>query len=291
MNEISAAKKGQIISAICEGASIRSTARQCELSANTVSRLVNLVAVAAERYMDAAFRDLDIKRVEADEIWAFCSAKDKNVPENHEDDRDYGSIWTWTAIDADTKLISSWYVGNRTTDDCFQFLFDLRSRMVPGNRFQLTTDGFRSYRTAVDALWGPDEIDYAMVIKDYDSATGPGEWRYSPPTCKSIEKKVVHGDPDAALISTSYVERQNLTMRMNMRRMTRLTNGFSKKAENHALATALHFAYYNLARPHQTLTKKAGTKTTPAMAAGVTDRPWTVHDLVGLVDRYEALAA
>lgn len=241
-------------------------------------------------YQDRAFRNLDIKRVEADEIWAFCGSKDKNIPEDHDLDPNFGSIWTWVALDADTKLVASWYVGERDTESCFQFLYDLRTRMPEGHRFQLSTDGFRSYRTAVNALWGPDEIDYAMVIKDYDSNEGPGTHRYSPATCKSVEKKVVHGDPDAALISTSYVERQNLTMRMNMRRMTRLTNGFSKKATNHAAATALHFGYYNLVRPHQTLTKHAGTKTTPAMAAGVTEHPWTVHDLVALLDRYAVAA-
>jgi IS1 family transposase len=288
MNELSPAKQAQIIAAICEGASIRSTARQCEVPKNTVSRLVNLVAVAAERYIDSAFRNLDIHRVEADEIWAFCSAKDKNVPEDRQDDPDYGSVWTWTAIDAETKLIPSWLVGDRTQEDCYYFLRDLRSRIKVGNRIQLSTDGLGCYSPVVDALW-KNGIDYAQIIKEY--GTVDNDHRYSPATCKTIKKERVCGRPDEALVSTSYVERQNLTMRMNIRRYTRLTNGFSRKVENHALATALHFAYYNLVRPHQTLTKRAGTKTTPAMAAGVTKYPWTVHDLVELLDRYEAVAA
>jgi IS1 family transposase len=287
MNTLSPAKQAQILAAVCEGASIRSTARQCEVSKNTVSRLVALVATAAERYMDGAFRNLDIQRVEADEIWAFCTAKDRNVPADREDDPNYGSVWTWVALDADTKLIASWLVGDRTTEDCYYFLADLKSRIRVGNRIQLSTDGFGSYPPVVDALWR-NSIDYGIVVKEYGG--GNEDHKYSPATCTSIQKHALNGDPDVTKISTSCVERQNLTMRMNLRRYTRLTNGFSKRVESHALATALHFAYYNLVRPHQTLTKKAGTKTTPAMAAGVERHPWTVHDLVGLLDRYEAAA-
>jgi IS1 family transposase len=203
---------------------------------------------------------------------------------------DYGSVWTWVAIDADTKLVPSWLVGDRETEDCYYFLRDLKSRIRIGNRIQLSTDGLGCYPPVVDALWR-NSIDYGVVVKEYGSATGTEAQRYSPATCKSIKKHKVCGNPDADLDSTSYVERQNLTMRMNLRRMTRLTNGFSKKAENHAAATALHFAYYNLVRPHQTLTKRFGRKATPAMAAGVQQYPWTVHDLIGLLDRYEAIAA
>ena len=289
MNTLSAEKQAQVIAAICEGASIRSTARQCEVSKNTVSRLMALVAIAAERYMDQAFRNLDIKRIEADEIWAFCTAKDRNVPEDQQTNPDYGSIWTWVAIDADTKLVPSWLVGDRETEDCYYFLADLRDRIRVGNRIQLTTDGLGCYPPVVDALWR-NSIDYAVIVKEYKSAKGDEARRYSPATYSSVKKEKVCGQPDATLVSTSYVERQNLTMRMNGRRYTRLTNGFSKKAENHAHATALHFAYYNLVRPHQTLTKKAGRKTTPAMAAGVERYPWSVRDLVGLLDRYEAAA-
>jgi IS1 family transposase len=244
---------------------------------------------AANLYQDRAFRNLDIERVECDEIWAFCSAKERNVPKDHQDDPNYGSVWTWVAIDADTKLVPTWHIGDRGTEDCYYFLADLRSRIRTGNRIQLTTDGHGAYPPVVDALWR-NGIDYGVIVKEYGHA--PGEERtYSPPTCTSSKKYVVCGDPDESLMSTSYVERQNLTMRMNMRRYTRLTNGFSKKVENHAHATALHFAYYNLVRPHQTLTKRAGGKTTPAMAAGIESHPWSVHELVALLDRYEAVAA
>jgi IS1 family transposase len=288
MNTLSPAKQAQIIAAICEGASVRSTARQAEVSKNTVSRLIANVATAVNLYQDHAFRNLDIRRIECDEIWAFCSAKERNVKPNHQGDPNYGDVWTWVAIDADTKLVPTWHVGDRTTEDCYYFLSDLRSRIRVGNRIQLTTDGFASYPPVVDALWR-NGIDYGVVVKEYGTAPGE-ERRYSAATCLSEKKYVVCGKPNKALISTSYVERQNLTMRMNIRRFTRLTNGFSKRVENHAHATALHFAYYNLVRPHQTLTKRAGTKTTPAMAAGVERHPWTVHNMVGLLDRYEAVA-
>lgn len=289
MNELSPAKQAQIISAICEGASIRATARQCEVSKNTVARLIVLVGQAVNIYQDRAFRNLDIKRIEADEIWAFCSAKDKNIPEDRIGDPDYGSIWTWVAIDADTKLVPTWHVGDRGAEDCYYFLSDLRDRIKVGNRIQLTTDGLGSYPPVVDAIWR-NKIDYAVIIKEYKNATGDEARRYSPATYSSVKKERICGRPDEAFVSTSYVERQNLTMRMNIRRYTRLTNGFSKKAENHAHATALHFAYYNLVRPHQTLTKRAGRKTTPATAAGVTKHPWTVRDLVALLDRYAVAA-
>lgn len=289
MNSLNPAKQAQIIAAICEGASTRSTARKAEVSKNTVSRLIRLVAMAVERYQYDAFRNLDIKRVEADEIWLFCPAKDRNVPADRLDDPDYGSIWTWVAIDADTKLVPTWHVGDRTTEDCYYFLSDLRDRIRGGNRIQLTTDGFGSYPPVVDALWR-NGSDYAQVIKQYKSPTEEDARRYSPSTCTSIQKEVVAGDPDLTKASNSYTERQDLTMRMNVRRYTRLTNGFSKKAGNHAYATEVHFGYYNLVRPHQTLTRKAGTKTTPAMAAGVEKYLWAVHDLVALLDRYEAVA-
>lgn len=290
VNTLNPAKQAQIIAAICEGASIRATARQCEVSKDTVSRLIANVALAVSIYQDRAFRNLDIHRVEADEAWAFCSSKDKNVPADRLDDPNYGSVWTWVAIDAETKLVPSWLVGDRSTEDCYAFMSDLRSRIRVGNRIQLTTDGLACYQTVVDSLWR-NAIDFAIVIKEYKNAPADEARRYSPATCSSIKKERICGDPDEDLVSTSYVERQNLTLRMNLRRYTRLTNGFSKKVENHAAATALHYGYYNLVRPHQTLTKKAGRKTTPAMAAGVTKHPWTVHDLVGLLDRYAAIAA
>jgi IS1 family transposase len=203
--------------------------------------------------------------------------------------RYYGDVWTWVAIDANTKLVPTWHVGDRSIQDCYLFLSDLRSRIRVGKRIQLTTDGLSCYPPVVDALWR-NAIDYGVVVKEY--GTEPGEeGRISAATVLSENKYVVCGQPNESLISTSFVERQNLTMRMNRRRYTRLTNGFSKRVENHAHATALHFAYYNFVRPHQTLTKRAGRKTTPAMAAGVEKYPWTVHDLVALLDRYEAVAA
>ncbi|MCU1464403.1 MAG: transposase, partial [Actinomycetia bacterium] len=204
-------------------------------------------------------------------------------PADHQDDPNYGSVWTWTAIDAVTKLIPSWLVGDRSTEDCYDFLRDLRARMVPGHRFQFTTDGLGAYQPVVHALWG-DKIDYAIVVKEYKGATGDEARKYSPATCSSIQKHLISGDPDEAMVSTSYVERQNLTMRMSMRRFTRLTNAHSKRIENHAAAIALYFAYYNLCRPHETLTKAAGRKTTPAMAAGVESAPWAITQLCELLE-------
>ena len=288
-NFLSPEKQAQVIAAICEGTSIRATARIVGVSKNTVSRLIANVGTAVNLYMDRAFRNLDINRIEADEIWAFCSAKERHVPANRLDDPNYGDVWTWVAIDADTKLVPTWHVGDRSIEDCFHFLSDLRSRIRVGKRIQLTTDGFAAYPRVVDALWR-NAIDYGVIVKEYGTEEGENG-RTSAAVVLSENKYVVCGSPDPSLISTSYVERQNLTMRMNGRRYTRLTNAFSKRVENHAHATALHFAYYNLCRPHQTLTKAAGRKTTPAMAAGVERHPWTVHDLVALLDCYEAIAA
>lgn len=288
MNVLSPAKQAQIIAAICEGVSIRATARIVGVSKNTVSRLIANVGTAVNLYMDQAFRNLDIDRIEADEIWAFCSAKERHVPDDRLDDPNYGDVWTWVAIDAETKLVPTWHVGDRSIEDCYMFLSDLRSRIRVGNRIQLTTDGLSCYPPVVDALWR-NAIDYAVIVKEYGTEEGENG-RTSAAVVLSENKYVVCGNPKESLISTSYVERQNLTMRMNGRRYTRLTNAFSKRVQNHAHATALHFAYYNLVRPHQTLTKQAKRKTTPAMAAGVEQYPWTVHDLVDLLERYEAVA-
>ncbi|MCU1465787.1 MAG: transposase, partial [Actinomycetia bacterium] len=283
-NRLSTEKRAQVAGCLVEGMSIRATVRTTGVAKNTIVKLLADLGSACSAYADMALRDLDIQRIEADEIWSFCYAKQKNVPEEFRGTEGYGDVWTWVAIDADTKLVPSWLVGERTTEDCFQFLHDLRTRMPQGHRFQLFTDGYRCYRSAVDILWAPDEIDYALVIKDYDSNEGPGTHRYSPATCKSVEKKVVHGDPDAAKISTSFVERQNLTMRMGMRRFTRLTNAFSKKIENHAHAISLHFFHYNFCRAHQTLSGKGRGQGTPAMAAGVETAPWTITQLCELLE-------
>ena len=192
----------------------------------------------------------------------------RTFPSDKTDDPNYGSVWTWTCIDADTKLIPSWLVGDRSTEDCYDFLRDLRSRIRVGNRIQLTTDGFGSYQPVVWGLWG-NKIDYAIVVKEYKGATGEEARRYSPASCSSIQKHKISGKPDEALVSTSYVERQNLTMRMSVRRFTRLTDAHNKRIEQHAAAVALHFMYYNFVRPHETL----GKRVTPAMAAGIETHP------------------
>jgi IS1 family transposase len=192
-------------------------------------------------------------------------------------------VWTWTCIDSDTKLVPSWLVGERTTQDCYTFLADLRSRMVPGHRMQITTDGFGSYPPVIDALWRGN-VDYMQVIKEYKQAPADEARKYSPASCSSMQKTVVMGDPDERSANTSFVERQNLTMRMGMRRFTRLTNGFSKKIENHAYAVSLHYMHYNFARPHKTLTKRYGRPTTPAMAAGLAKAPWSVFQIAELLD-------
>src|SRR5208283_399785 len=210
-------------------------------------------------------RKLTSKLIQADEIWSFVYAKQKNVPQEKRGQFGYGDVWTWTAIDADTKLIPCWHVGRRDADAAYSFMMDLASRLT--NRVQLTTDGHHAYLSAVDYAFARD-IDYAQLVKQYGNAP-EAEKRYSPPICVGTERHVVRGQPDPEEISTSYVERQNLSMRMGMRRFTRLTNGFSKKVENHAYHVALYYMHYNFCRIHQTL------RVTPAMEAGVTDHVWT----------------
>lgn len=284
MNRLTTEKRAQIIGMLVEGMSMRAIARTAGVARNTIDKLLNDLGEACAEYQDSMLTDLDIKRVEADEIWSFCYAKQKNVPDEFVGTPGYGDVWTWVAIDADTKLVPSWLVGERTGQDCWVFLCDLRSRIKVGNRIQLTTDGFGAYPPVVDALWR-NGIDYAVVVKEYKNPTEEDARRYSPSTCTSIQKEVLAGNPDLTKTSNSYVERQNLTMRMGMRRFTRLTNAFSKKVENHAHAISLHFMHYNFCRPHQTLTKKAGgTKTTPAMAAGVARAPWSLTQLAELLD-------
>jgi IS1 family transposase len=263
--------------------SIRATVRTTGAAKNTIVKLLAELGTECAAFMDVTFRNLDIKRVEADEIWSFCYAKTKNVPEDFIGTPGYGDVWTWVALDADTKLVPSWLVGERTTEDCYTFLRDLRSRIKDRQRIQLTTDGFGSYAPVVWALW-KNGIDYAQIIKEYGTPNPDEARRYSPMTCKTLEKRVLAGNPDEALVSTSYVERQNLSMRMGMRRFTRLTNGFSKKVENHAHAASLFYMHYNFARPHQTLTKRYGRPTTPAMAAGVADYPWSLTQVAELLD-------
>jgi IS1 family transposase len=242
---------------------------------NTVAKLLVELGAACTKFMDGAMRNLSCQRIQADEIWSFVGAKQKNVQPHHFEDGGYaGDVWTWTAIDADTKLVPCWMLGGRDAAAARDFIEDLAGRLV--NRIQLTTDGLKVYLTAVDKVFGND-VDYAQLVKIYGNAP-EGEKRYSPAVCTSCEAHPVKGNPDPAHINTSYVERQNLSMRMSMRRFTRLTNAFSKKLENHAAAVALYFTWYNFGRVHQTL------KTTPAVRAGVTDHAWSIDEIVALMN-------
>ena len=278
MNRLPSEKRRAVIACLVEGNSIRATVRMTGAAKNTITKLLADLGQACADYQDEVFRDLPCTSIQCDEIWSFCYSKQKNVPEQHRDTFGYGDIWTWTALCADTKLVPSWLVGERTVEDAWVFLWDLKERLA--NRVQLTTDGHRAYFQAVDAAFGA-EIDYAMLHKLYGPDPGE-ERRYSPPVCVGTDSRVVRGNPDPAKISTSYVERQNLTMRMGMRRFTRLTNAFSKKVENLAHAVSLHYQHYNLARPHRTLSKRYPT--TPAMAAGVADHVWTLREIAELLD-------
>ncbi len=288
MNRLSTERRGQIVGCLVEGMSIRATVRVTGAAKNTVAKLLTDLGEACAEFQDCELANLDLRHIQADEIWSFCYAKQKNVPEEHQGTFGYGDIWTWTAIDADTKLVPSWLVGERTVEDCYIFLRDLKHRLLPGQRIQLTTDGLGAYPVVVDALWG-SEIDFAQQIKDYTEAPAEERRRYSPAKCTVVETNVLSGDPDPGHISTSYVERQNRTMRMGMRRFTRLTNAFSKKVENLTQAISLHYMHYNFARPHQslTVTRSDGRsfKQTPAMTAGVSDRVWSLTDIAGLLDQ------
>jgi IS1 family transposase len=281
-NVLSSERRAQVVSCLVEGMSIRATVRVTGVAKNTIVKLLNDLGEACAEFQDGALTNLDCKVVECDEIWSFCYAKQKNVPEQFKGTPGYGDVWTWVAIDADTKLVPSWLVGERTNADAYTFLSDLKSRIK--GRVQITTDGHKPYLTVIEPLFVPDAVDFAMLHKIYGAAEGSqNERRYSPAVCTGIEKRVITGEPDESRISTSYVERQNLTMRMGMRRFTRLTNGFSKKLENLTHAVSLHYMHYNFCRPHATLTKRYGKPTTPAMAAGVAKYPWSVHQLVGLL--------
>ncbi len=277
MNKLSQTERARILQLLCEGMSMRAVTRLTGASKNTVVKLLNDAGRALGDYQGAAFVNLQTKRVQVDEIWSFTYAKARNVATAKKAPEGAGDTWTWTAIDADSKLVFSVMVGARDTDYAIAFMEDIQGRLA--NRVQLTSDGHKPYLQAVRDTFGT-KIDYAQLQKIYGPApTPPG--RYSPAVCTGIKTTRVSGKPARKHISTSYVVRQNLTMRMHMRRFTRLTNGFSKKVENHMNAVALHFAYYNFVRIHQTL------RVTPAMAAGVTDRLWSVEDLVALWEAYE----
>jgi IS1 family transposase len=275
MNKLSTTKRAQILGLLVEGTSLRATSRLADCSINTVTKLLVDVGLACAEYQDKALRNLPCKRLQCDEIWSFVYSKQKNVPESKRGEFGVGDVWTWTAIDADTKLVPSWLIGTRDGGVAYDFMQDLAGRLA--NRVQLTTDGHRAYLEAVEAAFGAN-IDFAQLVKIYGPAQNIGpERKYSPENFCGTKVNVVTGDPDEKQISTSFVERQNLTMRMSMRRFTRLTNGFSKKVENHAHAVALHFMYYNFGRIHKTL------RVTPAMAAGVSDHIWSLEEIAALV--------
>lgn len=278
MNRLSKQERSRILALMAEGTSIRSITRLTGFSKNTVTKFMVDAGQAVADYQDRVLRNLPCKRVQVDEIWAFCYAKAKNVAAAKAAPKQAGDLWTWVAIDADTKLVPSWLVGGRDAEYAHEFMQDLAARMA--NRIQLTSDGHKAYLTAVEEAFGCD-VDFAQLIKLYGEPT-EAQKRYSPAECVGIRKAMVEGNPDKKHVSTSYAERQNLSMRMSNRRMTRLTNAFSKKAENHAHAMALYFMQYNFVRIHQSL------RVTPAMAAGVTDTLWSYDDVAEVIEEWEA---
>jgi IS1 family transposase len=276
MNRLGIDKRIAVIAALVEGTSINAACRMTGVAKHTVLKLLKDLGCAAASYHDSHVRNLRVRRLQCDEIWAFVGAKMKNTSAE-KIEQGWGDVWTWTAIDADTKLIVSYTLGQRGADTANAFMQDVASRVT--NRFQLTTDGHRVYADAVEDAFGAD-IDYAMLVKIYGASNDSPESRYSPATCIGCRTGVLAGDPDPKHISTSFVERQNLSMRMGMRRFTRLTNGFSKKLENHGHAVALYFMHYNFCRVHKTL------RVTPAMEAGLTDHVWELEELCGLLGQH-----
>jgi IS1 family transposase len=278
MNKLDREARSRILHMLCEGSSIRAVTRMTGASKNTVIKLMVDAGKACMAYHDEHVRNLKSERIQVDEIWSFVYSKQANAPNTKSRMEGRGDCWTWTALDADSKLMVTWYVGQRHGDAAYEFMCDLKERLA--NRVQLTSDGLRAYVDAVSGTFG-DDIDYAQLVKLYGPAPG-GQRRYSPPVCKGAIKNPIHGNPAEEHISTAYVERQNLNMRMHMRRFTRLTNAFSKKVENHALNVALFATYYNFVRIHKTL------RVTPAMAAGVTDKLWEIGDIVALIEANES---
>jgi len=281
MNKLTTAKRSQIVAAIVEGNSLRATSRMTGASKVTILNLLADLGKACSEYQDKALRNLTCKRIQCDEIWSFCYAKDKNVPVDKRGQFGFGDVWTWVALCADTKLVVTWAIGTRGAGTAYEFMHDLARRLA--NRVQLTTDGHRVYLQAVESAFGSD-IDYAMLVKLYGNDR-ESEARYSPAECIGCRSVAITGNPKPKDISTSFVERQNLTMRMQMRRFTRLTNAFSKKVENQGHAVALHYMHYNFCRIHQTL------RVTPAMEAGIADHVWSLEEVVSLLDRSVSIAA
>ncbi|MBR0712201.1 DDE-type integrase/transposase/recombinase [Bradyrhizobium liaoningense] len=281
MNRLPTEKRAQILQMLCEGSSMRSISRVSDVSLNTVTKLLVDAGSACAAFHDATVRNVKSQRVQCDEIWSFAYAKAKNVHSAKAAPIGSGDVWTWTAIDADSKLILTWLVGDRDASAANAFIADLKPRLA--NRVQLTTDGHKAYLHAVSQEFGPDGVDYGMLVKLYGSDP-QAQKRYSPAKLIGIEKDLILGSPDMAHVSTSYVERQNLTMRMSMRRFTRLTNAFSKKVENHYHALSLYFVWYNFIKQHKTL------RMTPAMAAGLVSSPLEMTDIVTLIDQREGPA-
>jgi IS1 family transposase len=281
MNQLPLAKRAHILTLLCEGMSMRAIARATFVSFNTIDKLLQDAGTVCADFHNETVRGIAAKRVQCDEIWSFVHAKAKNVKTAKAAPEGAGDCWTWTAIDADSKLIVSWFVGTRETESALSFMDDLRQRLA--NRVQLTTDGHPVYPAAVAEAFGPD-VDYAQLVKLYGtpSASREAARRYSPADCVGTRKNKITGNPDRKHVSTSFVERSNLSMRMGMRRFTRLTNAFSKRVDNHCHALAVYFVYYNFCRSHASL-----KKLTPAMAAGVAPGPLEMSDIVALIDARE----
>lgn len=276
MNVLSFEKRCEIVRLLVEGNSLRSISRIADIAFNTVLKFVPTIGQACERFHYENVRNVTSKRVQCDEIWSFVYSKQKNVPEGMESKA--GDVWTWIGMDADSKLVISWFVGSRDANSAYDFMQDIGARLA--NRVQLTTDGHGAYLSAVEEVFGA-AIDYAQLVKIYGSDSGKAEKKYSPAECIGAKKVGVTGHPDPKHVSTSFIERQNLTLRMGSRRFTRLTNAFSKKIDNHCYAIALHYVYYNFCRIHKTL------RVTPAMEAGLTKKLWDVEDIVKLIDNYK----
>ena len=278
MNKLGTEKRAQILHCIVEGNSLRATARLTNTAINTVVNLMIDAGKACSDYQDKTMKSLNCKHLQCDEIWSFCGSKEKNTTAEKKK-QGWGDVWTWTALDADTKLIPCWFIGDRSAGSAYHFMHDLAERLA--SRVQLTTDGHKAYLSAVESAFG-SEIDYGMLTKIYGTTAGPAmnhaEIRYSPAQCMGARKAVVSGTPDKAHISTSHTERQNLSMRMGMRRFTRLTNAFSKKLENLEHNVALYFMHYNFCRIHTSL------RVTPAMEAGIANHVWTLEEVVALID-------
>jgi len=281
MNKLPTETRIRIITLLVEGMSLRAAGRATDTAFNTVAKLFVDAGRACADYQDRALRNLKCRRLQLDEVWSFVYAKQKNVPGAKSAPPNAGDVWTWVAIDAQTKLVPSWRVGDRSSETAITFTDDLASRLA--NRVQITTDGHKAYLDAIEGSFGAD-VDYAMLVKIY-GADPAGEKRYSPAECVGAFKQRIEGKPDPKHISTSFAERQNLTLRMQSRRFTRLTNAFSKKLENHCLSVALHYMHYNFCRIHKTL------RITPAMAAGVTDHVWSVADIISIIEAAEPTPA